>query len=235
MRDEYHPPLEEYLQVIEQLSDDGVTVIQARVAERLNKTPPSVSEMIERLVDEGFVTRKGRELQLTTNGHDVARSVIRKHRLAERLLADVIGLPWHLIHEEAGRWEHVMSDEVEKRIVALLNDPGTCPHGNPIPGSANEVTNRHEQRPMADGDEGDVVRFARLTEEAETDLVSLSEFNDVNFLPGATATFRTKGADGSIELDVDGSSLRIRPKMTHQLFVVPVAETGSTTTAPTER
>jgi len=223
MRDEYHPPLEEYLQVIEQLSDDGVTVIQARVAERLNKTPPSVSEMIERLVDEGFVTRKGRELQLTTNGHDVARSVIRKHRLAERLLADVIGLPWHLIHEEAGRWEHVMSDEVEKRIVALLNDPGTCPHGNPIPGSANEVTNRHEQRPMADGDEGDVVRFARLTEEAETDLVSLSEFNDVNFLPGATATFRTKGADGSIELDVDGSSLRIRPKMTHQLFVVPVA------------
>jgi len=223
MRDEYHPPLEEYLQVIEQLSDEGVTVIQARVAERLNKTAPSVSEMIERLVDDGYVTRDGRELQLTTNGHDVARSVIRKHRLAERLLADVIGLPWHLIHEEAGRWEHVMSDEVEKRIVALLGDPATCPHGNPIPGSAHHVADRDQQRPMADGDEGDVFRFARLTEEAETDFQSLSEFNDVGFLPSATASIRAKNDDGTIELDVNGSPLRIRPKMTKQLFVVPVA------------
>jgi DtxR family transcriptional regulator, Mn-dependent transcriptional regulator len=223
VRDEYHPPLEEYLQVIEQLSDDGVTVIQARVAERLNKTAPSVSEMIERLVDEGYVTRNGRELQLTTNGHEIARSVIRKHRLAERLLADVIGLPWHLIHEEAGRWEHVMSDEVEKRIVALLGDPGTCPHGNPIPGSVNEVTDLHEQRPMAEGDKGDVFRFARLTEEAETDFQSLSEFNAVGFLPSVTASIRAKNADGTIDLDVNGSSLNIREKMTQQLFVVPVA------------
>ncbi|MGD0693182.1 MAG: metal-dependent transcriptional regulator [Acidimicrobiales bacterium] len=223
MRDEYHPPLEEYLQVIEQLSDDGVTVIQARVAERLNKTAPSVSEMIERLVDEGYVTRSGRELHLTTDGHDVARSVIRKHRLAERLLADVIGLPWHLIHEEAGRWEHVMSDEVEKRIVALLGDPATCPHGNPIPGSANEVIDRNQQRPMAERDAGDVFRFARLTEEAETDLQSLSEFNEVGFLPTTMASILSKNPDGSIELDVNGSSLRIRQKMTHQLFVVPVA------------
>jgi DtxR family transcriptional regulator, Mn-dependent transcriptional regulator len=223
VRDEYHPPLEEYLQVIEQLSDEGVTVIQARVAERLNKTAPSVSEMIERLVDEGYVTRNGRELQLTTNGQDVARSVIRKHRLAERLLADVIGLPWHLIHEEAGRWEHVMSDEVEKRIVALLGDPGTCPHGNPIPGSVNVVADRFEQRPMADRDEGDVFRFARITEEAETDFESLREFNEIGFLPSTTASVLTKNADGSIELDVNGSPLRIRQKMTHQLFVVPVA------------
>ena len=222
MRDEYHPPIEEYLQVIEQLSDDGVTVIQARVAERLNKTAPSVSEMIERLVDEGYVTRHGRELELTTNGHEIAQSVIRKHRLAERLLADVIGLPWHLIHEEAGRWEHVMSDEVEKRIVALLGDPGTCPHGNPIPGSVNEVTDRRDQRPMADGDEGDVFRFARLTEEAETDLQSLSEFNAVGFLPNATASIRAKNADGTIELDVNGTALNIREKMTQQLYVVPV-------------
>ena len=222
MRDEYHPPIEEYLQVIEQLSDDGVTVIQARVAERLNKTAPSVSEMIERLVDEGYVTRHGRELELTTNGHEIAQSVIRKHRLAERLLADVIGLPWHLIHEEAGRWEHVMSDEVEKRIVALLGDPGTCPHGNPIPGSVNEVTDRNDQRPMAHSDEGDVFRFARLTEEAETDLESLSEFNEVGFVPNATASIRAKNADGTIDLDVNGASLNIREKMTQQLFVVPV-------------
>jgi DtxR family Mn-dependent transcriptional regulator len=192
------------------------------VAERLNKTAPSVSEMIERLVDEGYVTRDGRELQLTANGRDIARSVIRKHRLAERLLADVIGLPWHLIHEEAGRWEHVMSDEVERRIVALLGDPATCPHGNPIPGSTHEVADRDEQRPMAESDEGDVFRFARLTEEAETDFQSLSEFNEVGFLPSATASVRAKNVDGTIELDVNGSPLRIRSKMTRQLFIVPV-------------
>jgi DtxR family Mn-dependent transcriptional regulator len=219
---EHHPPLEEYLQTIETLTEEGAPVIQARIAERLGKSAPSVSEMLDRLTTDGYVDRSGRQIALTAEGHAVAQSVIRKHRLAERLLADVIGLPWHLIHEEAGRWEHVMSDEVEKRIVALLGDPGTCPHGNPIPGSVNEVTDRHDQRPMADGDEGDVFRFARLTEEAETDLQSLSEFNEVGFLPNATASIRAKNADGTIDLDVNGSSLNIREKMTLQLFVVPV-------------
>jgi DtxR family Mn-dependent transcriptional regulator len=116
-----------------------------------------------------------------------------------------------------------MSDEVEKRIVALLGDPATCPHGNPIPGSVHEVVDRNQQRPMAERDEGDVFRFARLTEEAETDLQSLSEFNEVGFLPTTMASILSKNPDGSIELDVNGSSLRIRQKMTHQLFVVPVA------------
>lgn len=221
MRNDYHPPIEEYLQVIAQLSDEGVTVIQARVAERLDKSAPSVSEMVERLIDDGYVTRQGRDLQLTARGHEIARSVIRKHRLAERLLADVIGLPWHLIHEEAGRWEHVMSDEVEGRIVQLLGDPGTCPHGNPIPGSVNERTNMDDQRRIADGEAGDIFLFERLSEEAETDLIALREFNDVGFLPGVTATIRSKDDDGTVVLDVNHNVLSIRRKLSEQLFVVP--------------
>lgn len=220
MRNEYHPPIEEYLQVIQQLSDEGVTVIQARVAERLEKSAPSVSEMIDRLIDEGYVTRQGRDLTLTGEGRDIARSVIRKHRLAERLLADVIKLPWHLIHEEAGRWEHVMSDAVEARIVDLLGDPGTCPHGNPIPGSVNEQFDRSDQRQLATSGVGDCIRFERLTEEAETNFEALRAFDEVGFLPSTTASVVTKGDDGTMVLDVHGEELTILRKMSEQLFVV---------------
>jgi DtxR family Mn-dependent transcriptional regulator len=220
MRNEYHPPIEEYLQVIQQLSDEGVTVIQARVAERLEKSAPSVSEMIDRLIDEGYVTRQGRDLTLTEQGGDIARSVIRKHRLAERLLADVIKLPWHLIHEEAGRWEHVMSDAVEARIVDLLGDPGTCPHGNPIPGSVNEQLDRSDQRQLATSGVGDCIRFARLTEEAETNFEALRSFDEVGFLPSTTASVVTKDEDGTIVLDVHGEELTILRRMSEQLFVV---------------
>jgi DtxR family transcriptional regulator, Mn-dependent transcriptional regulator len=220
MRNDYHPPIEEYLQVIQSLNDEGVTVIQARVAERLEKSAPSVSEMIDRLIDEGYVTRHGRDLTLTDRGHDIARSVIRKHRLAERLLADVIKLPWHLIHEEAGRWEHVMSDAVEARIVDLLGDPGTCPHGNPIPGSANETFDRSDQRQLATSSAGDCIRFERLTEEAETNFEALRQFDEVGFLPSTTASVLTKDDDGTMVLDVHGEALTIMRRMSEQLFVV---------------
>ena len=133
---EHHPPVEEYLQAIESLNEEGTPAIQARIAERLGRSAPTVSEMLDRLATDGYVERSGRTITLTEQGQDVAQTVLRKHRLAERLLVDVIGLPWHLVHEEAGRWEHVISDEVMARLVQILGDPATCPHGNPIPGSA---------------------------------------------------------------------------------------------------
>ena len=132
---EYHPPVEEYLETMLALGEEGVPVIQARIAERLGRSAPSVSEMLDRLTEEGYVTREGRRLSLTESGRALAEKVVRKHRLAERLLVDVIGLEWHKVHREAGRWEHVISDDVEARLVELLGDPATCPHGNPIPGS----------------------------------------------------------------------------------------------------
>src|SRR5688500_16555599 len=134
MHDGFHPPLEEYLEAIHELEEEGTTVIQARLAERLGHSAPSVSEMIRRLKAEGYLDVKGRAVVLTTKGRKRAESVVRKHRLAERLLTDVIGLEWHKAHVEACRWEHVISDEVEDRLVELLEHPTTCPHANPRPG-----------------------------------------------------------------------------------------------------
>ena len=124
---EYHPPVEEYLETMLALAEEGVPVIQARIAERLGRSAPSVSEMLDRLIEDGYVTREGRRLSLTDSGRALAEKVVRKHRLAERLLVDVIGLEWHKVHREAGRWEHVISDDVEARLVELLGDPATCP------------------------------------------------------------------------------------------------------------
>ena len=155
----FHPPLEEYLEAIAELEEEGIAVIQARLAERLEHTPASVSEMIHRLRDEGYINIDGRAITLTDDGRSRAESVVRKHRLAERLLTDIIGLPWSQVHLEACRWEHVISDQVEERLVALLGNPTTCPHGNPIPGTPVSkitqiplsVTARSAPRPASPG------------------------------------------------------------------------------------
>jgi DtxR family Mn-dependent transcriptional regulator len=219
---EFHPPFEEYLQTIESLGEEGGVVIQARIAEHLGKSAPSVSEMLDRLTTDGYVDRDGRAITLTDEGHALAQSVIRKHRLAERLLVDIIGLPWHLVHEEAGRWEHVMSDDVEARLVELLGDPGTCPHGNPIPGSANEASNRSAQVGLREVESGQSVRFERLTEALEHDGDSLRYLNDAGFIPGATATVTTRAPDGTVVLDIEGTSLALGPELCEKLFVVVV-------------
>jgi DtxR family transcriptional regulator, Mn-dependent transcriptional regulator len=217
---EHHPPVEEYLQTIESLIEEGTPVLQARIAERLGKSAPSVSEMLDRLRSEGYVKRTGRNISLTEQGQAVAQSVIRKHRLAERLLVDVIGLPWHLVHEEAGRWEHVMSNDVEARLVELLGDPGTCPHGNPIPGSANRASTPSLQVRLAEAEPGQTVRFERLTEAVEQDGASLRYLDDAGFIPGATATVTTRGPDGTLMLDVDGRMLALGHDLCQRLFVV---------------
>jgi DtxR family transcriptional regulator, Mn-dependent transcriptional regulator len=217
---EHHPPVEEYLQTIESLAEEGAPVIQARIAERLGKSAPSVSEMLNRLATDGYVKRSGRRISLTKQGHALAESVIRKHRLAERLLVDVIGLPWHLVHEEAGRWEHVMSDDVEARLVEILGDPGTCPHGNPIPGSANLGTASDDQVPLTEVEPGETVRFERLTEEVELDGASLRYLDDAGFIPGTTATVLTKAPDGTIVLDLGHKTLALGRELGDRLFAV---------------
>ena len=142
MTDGFHPPVEEYLETIQSLTEEGTTVIQARIAQRLGRSAPSVSEMLDRLTADGYIHRSGRTIGLTEQGRVLADSVIRKHRLAERLLVDVIGLPWHKAHLEAGRWEHVISDEVEERLVALLGNPH-LPARQPHTGGAGRQPGAH--------------------------------------------------------------------------------------------
>jgi DtxR family transcriptional regulator, iron-dependent repressor len=126
---------EMYLRTIYELEEEGVVPLRARIAERLGQSGPTVSQTVARMERDGLLqVAQDRHLELSAEGRRHATSVMRKHRLAERLLDDVIGLDWDQLHIEACRWEHVMSDEVERRIVALLKPPMTCPHGNPIPG-----------------------------------------------------------------------------------------------------
>jgi DtxR family Mn-dependent transcriptional regulator len=217
---EHHPPVEEYLQAIESLNEEGTPTIQARIAERLGRSAPTVSEMLDRLATDGYVERSGRTITLTEQGQDVAQTVLRKHRLAERLLVDVIGLPWHLVHDEAGRWEHVMSDEVMTRLVQILDDPATCPHGNPIPGSAHSPATQSPQVSLATIEAGQKVRFERLGEEVELDGATLRYLDEAGFIPGATATVTDKGPDGTILLDADGTTLVLGADLSHRLFVM---------------
>jgi DtxR family Mn-dependent transcriptional regulator len=217
---EYHPPVEEYLETMLGLDEEGVPVIQARIAERLGRSAPSVSEMLDRLTDEGYVTREGRRLSLTESGRSLAEKVVRKHRLAERLLVDVIGLEWHKVHREAGRWEHVISDDVEARLIELLGDPATCPHGNPIPGS-HSPSPAVETRPLADAREGETVRLVRISEEVEMNLGSLEHLDEGGFIPGAVARVGGRDPEGSVELTVGGGgeTIRVSRDLSSRLFV----------------
>ena len=216
MHDGFHPPLEEYLEAIYELQEEGTPVIQARLAERLGHAPPSVSEMIARLRGEGFLDTEGRALRLTGKGRKRAESVVRKHRLAERLLTDVIGLEWHKTHLEACRWEHVISDDVEARLVVLLGNPSTCPHGNPIPGGP--ASTRHLTA-LADSEPGDHVRLERVLEQVEVDTKSLKHLDSHGFIPGVAAEVRSKAADGTLTLAVDDGTMSIDAELASKLFV----------------
>ena len=217
--DGFHPPLEEYLEAIWELQEEGIQVIQARLAEHLEVSAPSVSEMVRRLRAEGWVDVKDRFLTLTDKGRARAVSVVRKHRLAERLLTDVIGLPWHKTHVEACRWEHVISDEVEERLVTLLGNPGTCPHGNPIPGSGAP---ERALSALAASEPGDHVRLERVTEQVEVDLDALIYLDSHGFIPGVDAEVRAKAPDGTLTLALDEGTIALGPALASQLFVARV-------------
>ena len=195
----FHPPVEEYLSAILELGADGTPVISARLCEHLKRSAPTVKEMMDRLVDDGYVTRNGRVLELTPSGTEIAERVVRRHRLAERLLHDVIGLEWHKVHAEAGRWEHVISDDVEEKLRALLNDPATCPHGNPIPGSHAAVI--EPTATLIDSLPGSTVEVIRIAESIEHDDEMLILLGQWGITPGASVSCGRRGTDG---MDVVG-------------------------------
>lgn len=214
-----HPPVEEYLETVLELAEEGTTVTQARLAARLGHAAPTVSQMVKRLVDQGFLTVDRRELDLTDSGRARAESVVRKHRLAERLLTDVIGLAWDKAHMEAGRWEHVMSDEVEHLLVGLLGNPSTCPHGNPIPGAPATGQDLSSLDHFAAGDH---VRLERVTEVVEVDQQALTYLAEHGFVPGADARVQAKAPDGTLVLELTGGTMAVGPAMAGQLYVAAV-------------
>jgi DtxR family Mn-dependent transcriptional regulator len=211
-----HPPTEQYIEAISNLMDEGVPVIQARLAERVGHSAPTVSEMVRRLRDAGLIELDGHALVLTPSGRELATRVVRKHRLAERLLTDVIGLPWHKSYSEADRWEHVISDEVEALMVELLGHPTTCPHGYPIPGSGFQPV---PTRLLAEAAVGDHVRLNRVMELVNFDLEALVYLEEHNFLPGCEATVTAQGPDSSLVLKVGDSTVVMGAALAQLLWV----------------
>jgi DtxR family Mn-dependent transcriptional regulator len=208
--------VEEYLETIFALEEEGIPVIQARLAERLEKAAPSVSEMLDRLEADDLIERTSRQISMTAKGATVAQGVVRKHRLAERLLVDIIGLDWEKAHIEAGRWEHVISDDVEERLVVLLGNPTTCPHGNPIPGVERIGPT---QRRLDEARPGDRVRLERITESVEHEADSLSYLGAHGLTPGATATVGARAPDGTLTLLVGEATIALGPAMTQRMYV----------------
>jgi DtxR family Mn-dependent transcriptional regulator len=192
---ELHDTTEQYLETILELEEEGIVALRARLVERLAVSAPSVSQTVSRLREDGYLrVGEDRVIELTPRGRELATSVVRKHRLAERLLRDVIGLEWWKIHKEACRWEHAISDDVEAKLIDLLGDPGTCPHGNPIPGSGN----RPDQSTavlLRDAPEGPI-RVVRISEELETDDDALLLMETCGFIPGRDAEIASHGDDG---------------------------------------
>ncbi len=217
----FHPPVEEYLEAIFGLSEEGVHVIQARLVERLGISPQAVSEMVHRLADDGYLERSGRDVLLTPQGQARARSVVRKHRIAERFLVDIVGLPWHEAHREAGKWEHVISDEVERRFVELLGNPTTCPHGSPIPDSG---ATPEPQVPLSESRVGAKVHLARITEQVEADWDALVYLSVHGVIPGTDAVVLDRAPDGTLTLELDADSpaagtVAVGVELARQIFV----------------
>jgi len=202
---EHHPAFEEYCECIYELHEDNVPVIQARIAERLQVSRPAVSEMIKRLEAEGLITNDGR-IVLTTSGQALAQRVVRRHRLAERFLTDLLGLSWADAHHEAGKWEHVMSDAVEEAMDRVLGNPTTCPHGNPIPGSSYDAPS---MVPLSDIPVGQSFTVSRIPEELEFTPGLLDFLEESSILPGYTGTLTAASPDGTVTIEIEGRHIGV--------------------------
>ncbi|MGK0722203.1 iron dependent repressor, metal binding and dimerization domain protein [Leucobacter sp. W1478] len=206
---------EMYLRTILELEEEGIVPLRARISERLGHSGPTVSQTIGRMERDGLVVVGGdRHLELTDSGRAKAVRVMRKHRLAERLLADVIGLEWEYVHEEACRWEHVISEQVERKLLGILGNPTESPYGNPIPG-LEELGSRAVMPLQADvksavslfasGPEPVTARIRNLAEPAQVDPELLRLLDQAGIKPGAMATFAY--IDGLVRITVFPDSL----------------------------
>ncbi len=215
---------EMYLRTIYELEEEGIVPLRARIAERLHQSGPTVSQTVARMERDGLLTVEGdRHLELTDEGLRLATRVMRKHRLAERLLTDVIGLEWELVHEEACRWEHVISETVERRLIELLDHPTESPYGNPIPGLAELGESGADgeflagvqslPRAVAASEEPQRLVVRRIAEEVQKDTQVMSILRRVGALPGNDVLV-SRGHDGvvvarqgeSAEIDADAAA-----------------------------
>ncbi len=215
-----NPASKEYLEAIYELEEEGQRVLQARIGERLGLAPATVSEGVKRLVAEGYVTVEGaRDIALTEQGQEIAEALVRRHRLAERMLVDILGIQWHLCHEQAEDWEKVMTPEVEEAILSKLEGEPTCPHGNPIPGTTSSIS-WADLKPVAAMEAGEAGRLTRLLEDVELDHDVLKFLEEHGLIPGNDLTVVEVAPDGTRTLEVNGSRVSLGRQLGDNLWVV---------------
>lgn len=210
---------QEYLEAIFEMEEEGGGIQQARIARRLGVSRATVSEQIRRLEKEGLITIDSRELSLTQGGREVATPLVRRHRLAERLLTDILDIPWHRAHEEAHHWEHVISPEVEERILTKTGAT-TCPHGNPIPGY-DPPYDRKRLVPLTELGPQESGILSLLTEDVELETEVLKYFEDHKLMPGANIQVSSIGPDGTLTLDVEGTRSSLGSNLADNVWVLP--------------
>jgi len=218
---------EMYLRTIYELQEEGIVPMRARIAERLSQSGPTVSQTVARMERDGLLyVAPDRHLELTDAGREAAMRVMRKHRLAECMLVDVLKMPWEDVHAEACRWEHVMSDAVERRLLELLNYPTVSPYGNPIPG-LNELDPQVSDQaaglagllPLPRAVTQDVrgVTVRRLAETIQTDDAVMAQLRRVGALPGARVK-AYRAAEG-VMIGSAGEYIEIPLNEAHHIFV----------------
>jgi DtxR family Mn-dependent transcriptional regulator len=211
-------PGAEYLEAIFEMAEERIPPVQARLAEWMGVSPASVSEAVKRLTRDGLLRVADRKLEFTKEGESLAVVLVRRHRLAEHFLIRIVGLPWYKAHEEAERWERVISDDVEARMLDILGDPATCPHGNPIPGSAHRVDYSGLVR-LKDVSPGGRAVLRRLTEDLELELEVMRFFEESGLMPGARIEVVSLAPDGTMTLEVQGASVALGPDLSDNLWV----------------
>ncbi len=221
---------EMYLRTILELEEENIVPLRARISERLGHSGPTVSQTIGRMERDGLVVvSDDRTLQLTDAGRQKAVDVMRKHRLAERLLSDVIGLDWAYVHEEACRWEHVMSEQVERRLVELLGHPTESPYGNPIPGL--DQLGDLPARGFEQGVVGLVRRLneagapisgtvRRLAEPVQVDPELLQQLKGAGVVPGAAGDYRYSEGYVLVEMHGSDEGLELPVEVASHIFLV---------------
>jgi DtxR family Mn-dependent transcriptional regulator len=212
---EHHPAFEEYCECIFELAEDDVEIIQARMAERLQVSRPAVSEMIRKLEHEGLITNDA-GIQLTDSGLELAQRIVRRHRLAERFLTDVLKLSWAEAHHEAGKWEHIMSDNVELAMDQMLGSPTTCPHGNPIPGSAYVEL---DSQPLSEQPVGQKFTVRRIPEELEFTPGLLEFLEESSLRPGCSGVITASSPDGTMTVEIEGRHVGVGAFASERILV----------------
>jgi DtxR family Mn-dependent transcriptional regulator len=227
-----------YLRTVFELEEEGIVPLRARIAERLAQSGPTVSQTVARMERDGLLhVENDRQLALSDAGRTLATRVMRKHRLAECLLVGVIKLPWEEVHIEACRWEHVISESVERRVLELLDYPVVCPHGNLIPGLIElGVPEQARQRVLAAtreaGEPMTVVArpdsipvvIRRISEQIQSDLVLMLKLRRAGIQPGREVILMAgeHGVRVAADQSLDNSSVDLSEQIASHVFVTPV-------------